>query len=445
MSLKGKKVIVAGLGISGKGAIKLLKKLEADIYLYDENVKSSINFDIKNENIFLGAFPYEILSKMDYIVLSPGISVNVDYSIKAKQQGVKVIGELELAYMCSKGRIAALTGTNGKTTTTALVGEILSDFYNQVYVVGNIGNSFAGVALETKENSIIVAEVSSFQLETVDKFKPEVSAVLNITPDHLDRHGNMENYLYTKMEIAKNQLQKETCVINYDDVLLREASKNLKCRVLYFSCNEKIQNGLYLNQDKIIYNNQGKDELVCKTGELKILGKHNYENVMAATGICLKMGVPMEKIRNTVKKFNAIEHRIEYVDNKNGVIFYNDSKGTNPDASKKAVEAMERPTVLIAGGYDKKADFKDWANSFDEKIKCLILLGETKYKIEEAVRKTGFSNIILVETFEEAFFEAHKNAEDGDAVLLSPACASWGMFKNFEERGNVFKEMVNKL
>ena len=233
MSLKGKKVIVAGLGISGKGAIKLLKKLEADIYLYDENVKASINFDIKNENIFLGVFPYEILSKMDYIVLSPGISVNVDYSIKAKQLEVKVIGELELAYMCSKGRIAALTGTNGKTTTTALVGEILSDFYNQVYVVGNIGNSFAGVALETNENSIIVAEVSSFQLETVDKFKPEVSAVLNITPDHLDRHGNMENYLHTKMEIAKNQLQKETCVINYDDVLLREASKNLKCKVLY--------------------------------------------------------------------------------------------------------------------------------------------------------------------------------------------------------------------
>ena len=324
-------------------------------------------------------------------------------------------------------------------------GEILESYFKDVYVVGNIGKSFASIAAKTKDDSIIVVEVSSFQLETIDEFKPHVSAILNLTPDHLDRHGDMENYLETKLNIAKNQTYKQSCIVNYDDLLLREAAEKLNCNVVFFSCNEKITDGMYLDGENIIYNNDEKDVVFCNVKELKILGRHNYENVMAGLGITLKMGVPLDVIKKAVLNFNAIEHRIEYVAEKSGVVYYNDSKGTNPDASKKAVEAMERPTVLIAGGYDKAADFDEWAKSFGSKIKCLVLIGATKYKIEESVRKTGFNNIIIVETFKEAFDEAVDNSISGDAVLLSPACASWGMFKNFEERGNIFKEYVNQL
>lgn len=445
MNLNDKKVLVAGLGISGKGAVNLLAGLGADIFLYDSSATADTGFFEDDTKIFLGEFPKDILDKIDYMVLSPGISVNSDFSKLANKAGVKVIGELELAYLTCKGKIAAITGTNGKTTTTALVGEILESYFKDVYVVGNIGKSFASIAANTNDESVIAVEVSSFQLETIDGFKPYVSAILNLTPDHLDRHGDMENYLDTKLNIAKNQSEDQSCIINYDDLLLRKASELLNCKVVFFSCNEKITDGMYLENENIIYNIDGKDVVFCNVKELKILGRHNYENVMAAVLLTYKLGVPLEVIKKAVLNFNAIEHRIEYVAEKAGVVFYNDSKGTNPDASKKAVEAMERPTVLIAGGYDKAADFDEWAQSFGSKIKCLILIGATKYKIEESVRRTGFNNIILVDTFEEAFMESVRNASSGDAVLLSPACASWGMFKNFEERGNIFKEYVNRL
>ena len=445
MNLNNKKVLVAGLGISGKGAVDLLIGLGADIFLYDSNKEAGTSFFEDDSKIFLGEFKKEILANIDYMVLSPGISIYSECSKLATQSGVKVIGELELAYVASKGKIAAITGTNGKTTTTALVGEILESYFKDVYVVGNIGKSFASIAANTKEDSVIVVEVSSFQLETIDEFRPHVSAILNLTPDHLDRHGDMENYLETKLNIAKNQTSKQSCIVNYDDVLLRKAAERLNCNVMFFSCSEKITDGMYLDGENIIYNNDGEDVVFCNVKDLKILGRHNYENVMAGLGVTLKMGVPLEVIRKAVLRFNAIEHRIEYVAEKSGVVYYNDSKGTNPDASKKAVEAMERPTVLIAGGYDKAADFDEWAQSFGSKIKCLVLIGATKHKIEESVRKTGFKNIIIVNTFKEAFDEAVKNSISGDAVLLSPACASWGMFKNFEERGNIFKEYVNQL
>lgn len=445
MEFKDKKVLVAGLGISGKGAVALLQNQGADIFLYDSNTKADVSFFENKKKVFLGEFNDKILDEIEYLILSPGMSVNIDFAVKAKEKGVKVIGELELAYLVSNGKIAAITGTNGKTTTTALVGEILEGFYKDVFVVGNIGKSFASVALETTPDSVIIAEVSSFQLETTDEFKPDVSAVLNLTPDHLDRHGDMENYLDTKMNIAKKQTDSDICILNYDDPYLKEAAKKLNCKVLFFSCSEKTWGGMYLCGEEILYDSAEGEKILCNVKELKILGKHNYENAMAASLIAISMGVSFEIVRKNLLDFKAIEHRIEYVDEKNDIVFYNDSKGTNPDASEKAVLAMERPTVLIAGGYDKSSEFGDWANSFGDKIKCLVLLGQTKYKIEEAVRKTGFENIIIVETFEEAFEEALKNAEPGYAVLLSPACASWGMFKDYEERGNIFKEFVKQL
>lgn len=445
MRFKNKNVLIAGLGISGQGAAKLLRGQNANLFLFDESSNVSIEFAQKNEKIYLEEFPFHILSEMDYLVLSPGISAYVSYAEEARRAGVSVIGEIELAFLIAKGKIIAITGTNGKTTTTALVGEIMKSFFENVYVVGNIGTSFASIADKTKKEDIIVAEISSFQLETIDFFKPSVSAVLNLTPDHLDRHGDMGNYLQVKMKIAQNQGPHETCVVNFEDEMIREAAEKLSCKKIFFSSKRKIENGIYLDKGNIILHQNNTEIQICKTVELKVLGVHNFENVMAAVGMALAMGVDLEQIKKVLKDFVAIEHRIEYVDEKNGVIFYNDSKGTNPDASKKAIEAMNRPTILLAGGYDKQAVFDEWIKSFENKIKYLILMGDTKEKIKEAAIRQGFTDILIADSFKEAMDFAIENASPGDAVLLSPACASWGMFENYEERGNQFKQYVRDI
>ena len=319
------------------------------------------------------------------------------------------------------------------------------NYFDSVFVVGNIGNPYTEEAKNMVEETVTVAEISSFQLETIEEFHPQVSAILNITPDHLNRHHTMECYIETKEKIALNQTKDDICVLNYDDEVTRKFGESCNASVLYFSRLHKLEKGVYLDGETFVYSDGTVQTEICKTTELKVLGGHNHENVMAAIAMAVSMNVPMEIIKKTVMEFVAVEHRIEFVTEKNGVDYYNDSKGTNPDAAIKGIQAMNRKTVLIGGGYDKGSDYDEWIESFDGKVTYLVLLGATKEKIAECARKHGFENIIFAENMEEAVAVSAKKAQPGEAVLLSPACASWGMFDNYEQRGHIFKELVRKL
>ena len=446
-----KKVLVFGTGLSGISAVDLLNYANADIILYNSNDKldkttivEKLPKEFKGE-VFLGELPSSVIKQIDMVILSPGVPTDLDILNKMRDLNVPIWGEVELAFAFEMGKVIAITGTNGKTTTTTMVGEILKAYFDNVCVVGNIGTPYTQLVRATTDRSYTVAEISSFQLETIHHFRPNISAILNIAPDHLDRHHTMRNYIETKINITKNQFEDDICILNYDDKILRELGERLTNQVFYFSSTNYLASGIYLENDSIIYSYENQKTTVCKVDELKIFGKHNYENVMAAIAIALYTEVPMNIIRSAIKEFVGVEHRIEYVATKNGIKYYNDSKGTNPEASMKAVESMQTPTILIAGGYDKGSDYDEWIKSFGDKIKCLVLLGETKDKIAAVAKDNGFTNIIMVDTLEEAVSVSSRKAREGDSILLSPACASWGMFKNYEERGVLFKESVHKL
>lgn len=453
MELKGKKVLVFGAGISGTGSCRLLEAAGARVILHDgnekldtEKMKEKLGEDSRVE-IRLGAFPEKELPHLDLVVLSPGVPTDLPVVNRMHEMGIPVWGEIELAWVCGKGDVLGITGTNGKTTTTTLLGEIIKNAFPSAFVVGNIGMPYTESALDTREDSVTVAELSSFQLESIHTFRPRVSAILNITPDHLNRHHTMEAYIGAKLNITKNQTAEDVCVLNYEDETTRKMAEKVNARVLFFASGHKLEQGIYLEDDAIIYK-PGKDRegiLVCRTGELQLLGVHNYENVMAAVAMAAAYGVDMEIIRSTVKAFRGVEHRIEFVAEKNGVAWYNDSKGTNPDAAIKGIQAMVRPTILIGGGYDKQSDFHEWIRSFDGKVRYLVLIGATREQIQREAAECGFTDCILKDTFQEALDTCASLARPGDAVLLSPACASWGMFPNYEVRGEEFKKYVNAL
>lgn len=449
--IKDKKILIIGSGISGTAAAELLLEAGASPVLYDSNpalqeaeIRSRLPKDSRIR-IVIGDLPEKEKKETEVVILSPGVPIDLPLVEELRKNGAVIWGEVELAYHFAKGKLAAVTGTNGKTTTTALTGEILKSYYKDVFVVGNIGNAYTREALKMTEDSVTAAEISSFQLETIESFHPQVSAILNITPDHLNRHHTMDCYIKTKERIAENQGPSDTCVLNYDDEETRQFGERVKASVLYFSRKHILDRGVYLDGTSIIYRNGPEAETICDTSQLKLLGAHNHENVMAAVAIGAAMGVPIPRIRSTVIEFTAVEHRIEFVTEKNGVAYYNDSKGTNTDAAIKAVEAMTRPAVVIGGGYDKHVEFDDWVETFPGRVKWLVLLGATAQQIADTARRHGFDRIIFAETMEEAVRVSREKAEPGDAVLLSPACASWGMFENYEERGRVFKDLVRKL
>ena len=451
MEVKGRKVLVFGAGISGIGAAGLLEANGADVILYDGNEKldpASLKEQLGEKSgaaVLTGKLPQETITSLDMAVLSPGVPTDLPVVLAMKEAGVQVIGEIELAYQFGKGDVLAITGTNGKTTTTSLLGQIMKQAREEVYVVGNIGNPYTAVAGQMTEQAVTVAEISSFQLETIREFRPKVSAILNITPDHLNRHHTMEAYIEAKENIAVNQTEDDFCILNYEDRLLREFGENLRAKVLYFSSQRKLEEGIFLEDGEIVLCLNGQKETICHVDELQILGTHNHENVMAAAAMAYVYGVPAQTIRKSVLSFGGVEHRIEYVAEKNGVAYYNDSKGTNPDAAIKGIRAMKRPTVLIGGGYDKDSEYTEWIESFDGKVKKLILLGQTREKIARDAEKCGFTDYVFADSFEEAVHMAVKEAVSGDAVLLSPACASWDMFPSYEVRGDKFKEIVNSL
>lgn len=452
MDLQGKRVLVFGTGKSGIGAADLLEQTGAHVILFDGNENTDKDAVLgklahgEKAEIYAGELPKEVEAGLDLVVLSPGVPTDIPVVQKFYDMRLPVWGEVELAYRTGKGRVLAITGTNGKTTTTALLGKIMSDAEKSVFVVGNIGTPYTSKALEMKENSTTVAEISSFQLETIEEFAPQVSAILNITEDHLNRHHTMEEYIRVKELIVKNQKPENFCILNYEDPVLREFGKNIVPKTVYFSSVRKLEEGIYLDGDLIVLKLEGKEIPFVHTGELKLLGQHNFENVMAAVAMAYCAGVSVESICKSICEFTAVEHRIEYVTEKNGVVYYNDSKGTNPDAAIKGIQAMNRPTLLIGGGYDKGSSYDEWLNAFDGKVRCLVLIGQTKDKIKEAAERLGVCPcIILCEDLREAVDICAQKAEPGDAVLLSPACASWGQFDNYEQRGDMFKEYVKAL
>lgn len=442
MTLREKKVVVVGLGKSGLAAYELLKKMGARVCLYDG--KEDLDVSAYDAPVYLGDFPEEVFAGLDCAVFSPGVPLDIPLAHFLREKNIPVIGEIELAFMMEKGTVAGITGTNGKTTTTTLVGEIMKAYNEQTFVVGNIGNPYTKEVLKSTENSFTVAEISSFQLETIDTFRPKVSAILNITPDHLNRHKTMECYIDTKFAIAKNQTKEDLCILNYEDEVLRNRAGELSCLVKFFSSKQKLTDGLYQDDMHNIIDGE-TGEVLMNMKECHIPGDHNCENIMAAILMTRELGVPMEQIIRVVKEFQAVEHRVEFVKTVRGVDYYNDSKGTNPDAAMKGISSMDRPTVLIGGGYDKGGEFDEWIRAFDGKVKKLFLLGETKEKIAEAAKQQGFSDYEFVDSLEEAVKKAAQTAVEGDAVLLSPACASWDMFDSYEQRGTMFKDYVRSL
>lgn len=447
--MKEQHFLVVGAGRSGVAAAKLLLDVGKDVVVFDSNVNLDTAAFCKKAGaavpFILGEAESEQLKSIDVCVVSPGVSLETDIMKTVSAAGIPVWSEIELAYRFDNGQVVAITGTNGKTTTTSLTYEIVKEWNKNTLLVGNIEIPYTGLALTSSENGFTVAEISSFQLETMCTVKPRVSAVLNITPDHLDRHKTMENYSALKMSIAKCQDMDDFCVLNYEDEYLRNHANELSCNVVFFSSGHILDRGVYLENNEFVIAVDGEKKVLCRTDEVNLVGTHNFENIMAAAAMTYCLGVPIETIRCVVKRFTAVEHRIEFVCEKNNVRYYNDSKGTNTDAAIKAIDAMPGTTLLIGGGYDKKSDFSEWVSRFPGKVRLLVLLGQTREKIAAACDEIGFSDYVFAESMDEAVKLCAENAKSGDCVLLSPACASWGMFKCYQERGNIFKALVNAL
>ncbi len=449
MNVNGKKVLVIGFGVSGIAAAELLSRHGAYVVLFDQKPGEKALEHAKalefHGELAIGELTEAQEEGIEMLVISPGVPIDSPMVCHFREKGCLISGEIELAYQCAKGRLAAITGTNGKTTTTALTGEILRREYPSTFVVGNIGDPYTRWADDMTQESATAAEISSFQLETIHEFHPQVSAILNITPDHLNRHHTMQCYIETKESIVRNQTEEDLCVLNYEDEELRRFGQNLRPRVVFFSSRRELADGLFLRGEEICLAEGGVSRVLLNIHELKLLGEHNYENVMAAIAIGLGMGVPEEKVLAACRDFVAVEHRIEYVDEINGVKYYNDSKGTNVDAAIKGIQAMITPTCLIGGGYDKGSTYDEWIESFDGKVKKLVLIGQTADAIEACARAHGFTEIEKTDSLEHAVAICAACAKPGESVLLSPACASWGMFDNYEQRGRLFKEYVRAM
>lgn len=451
-----KKVLVAGAGKSGICASEQLLRNGERVILFDENPKHTLTEAIVLEKfgmkelpehleICLGELPEHILTEISCMVISPGIPVDAAFAVRVKGAGVPIWSEIELAYQYERGTVAAITGTNGKTTTTTLVGEILKAYNEKTFVVGNIGIPYTSLSDQSSEDSVTVAEISSFQLETIVKFRPHVSAILNITPDHLNRHYTFENYANCKLAVTSNQTKEDYAILNYDDPETVKLAEKVPATVIYFSHKELLEQGVIVRDGAVVIRENGTEQYVMPLSEFRLLGDHNIENLLAAVAVSYYMGVDIATIRKVCGAFAGVAHRIEYVRTVKDVKYYNDSKGTNPDAAIKAISAMTGPTFLIGGGYDKKSSYDAWIEAFDGKVKCLLLIGQTAEDIAACARKHGFDEIVMMPDLKAVVTYCYEHAEPGDSVLLSPACASWGMFDNYEQRGDLFKEYVNAL
>ncbi|MDD6920486.1 MAG: UDP-N-acetylmuramoyl-L-alanine--D-glutamate ligase [Eubacteriales bacterium] len=444
------KVLVVGFGRSGRAVIEFFVQNDVFVDIYDDRQFDSLTeidkafLNDKGVGIYFAEMPASMES-YDVAVVSPGVSLDAKIMTTAKDANVNIIGELELAYQVGQGEYYAITGTNGKTTTTTLVGEIFKNANRDTRVVGNIGNPAIKEATTSTSETCFVAEVSSFQLETIEEFSPKVSAILNITPDHLDRHKTFENYADAKASIFINQNKEDYAVLNWDDEETRKLKDKCLAKVIFFSRVDDLEEGVCLVGNKITIKLDGKEIEVCDISQLQIPGSHNIENALSAVAVTYCAGIDVDVIRKTLIAFAGVEHRLEYVDTIEGIRFVNDSKGTNKDASVKAVEAMVFPTILIAGGYDKKSDYKELIEAFGDKVKAMVLFGATAEKIKAEAESLGFYENYLEKDMAHSVRKAYALAKAGYTVLLSPACASWDMYKSFEDRGKDFKKCVKQI
>lgn len=436
MDIKNKNIIVFGLGITGISSIKALSKLSAKVYVYEDSDYDSIKSKVEK----IKSYDFEIIENIENInwneiycvIKSPGIRLDNPFIKLAEKNKAEVISDIEIAYRIYGGEnIIAITGTNGKTTITTLINYLLNKLGSKSEIAGNIGVGLLWQMFNAKKDTYFVLECSSFQLASIRDFKPKFAIISNITPDHIDWHGSFENYKEAKFNIFKNMTSEDLLILNKDDKILKEISKE---NIKYFSINEKAD--IYYDGKYIIY----KDKKMDRT-KIHLIGNHNVQNIMAAFLVLLNLNYDFEEISKYIEKFKGIEHRIEYVAEINGVKYYNDSKGTNTDSTKVALEGFEKNVILIAGGYDKNVEFDELFIN-NKNIKLLILMGATRDKIEKTAIKYGIKNIYKVNNMKEAVKIAFENAIKGDTVLLSPACASWGLYNNYEDRGKDFKELV---
>ncbi len=425
-----KKAIVYGAGISGKGAAEVLERQGWEVKIYTDDV---------------GGFE-QTLEGAELLVLSPGVSPEKPEVVLAKGRGVKVLPEIEIAFQNYKGKMAGITGTNGKTTTTMLVGEMLKTLHVPTKVAGNIGLSLAKELEGLGEDAWVAAELSSFQLETAEQFAPQISCILNLTPDHLERHHTLEAYYAAKQNICNKQSEKQYTVLNYDDANLVTWSMNLHSQVCYFSQKRDLPEGVFVQDGNFVIRWRGEEKQVCAVKDMQIFGKHNVENVLAAIATGYLAGCSVEDMAKVIRNFPGVEHRIEYVRTIDNVKYYNDSKATNTDSAVKALQSFpDNKIVLIAGGRDKQTDLGEFMQCVKEHVDEMILLGEAKERFAQAAANMDIKNIHMVKDYEEAVLLARKLAEPAQVVLLSPACSSYDMFKNFEERGKKYKELVMAL
>lgn len=451
--IKGKKVLVLGLAQSGRAAVRLLAGQGAcKVIANDAKEISQLPGEVEalqqlpQVELVGGGHRENLLQGIAMIIKSPGISPGLTLLQQARQKGIPIYSEIELAFHFAPGPLIGITGTNGKTTTTSLVGEIFRHQFAQVQLAGNIGLPLCDAVLQAAPGETIVAELSSFQLQDIQDFKAHIAAILNITPDHVDYHGTMENYIAAKKKILLNQSRADWAILNGDDPLLKTCSPFVRGKVLLFSRKEKLIPGVYVEEDKIFVHDGRAARLVCPAGAVRIPGLHNRENALAATAIAWAAGVKPENIARGLETFPGVPHRLERVTAIRDVSFINDSKGTNPDATLQALRAVPGAKILIAGGENRGGDFTPLVRVMKaEGVKSLVLLGETAPLLAVLAEREGFTKIAVVPDLPAAVQQAFAFAAPGETVLLSPACPSWDMFKNFEERGEVFRAAVISL
>ncbi len=446
------RVLVVGMARSGIAAAKLLLQHGAIPLLNDQRKADTFGSELDDFintpcEFHLGENPVALLPSCDLVVISPGVPVDAPIVQQARKQGVPLIGELELAFAFLQGSLVAITGTNGKTTTVTLLGCMFETAGRTVHVGGNIGYPLCAIAMKSKVSDVVVAEVSSFQLETVQSFHPRAAALLNITEDHLNRHRTMDAYAALKKRIFEFQTADDLAVINADDPLARKAAEGIASPIAYFSRLSKVHNGVCLDNGCVVAVADGAATVICQPEEILIPGPHNLENAMAAIAIARWFGISAGDIRRTLQTFSGVEHRIETVRRVNGITYINDSKGTNVASTLMAIRSMKAPSVIILGGYDKHSDFSELASAIKDEpmITHAILLGQTAQQIEDTLHKYGFTACTNAYSLLDAIQKASEHAVSGGNVLFSPACASFDMFRDYEHRGAMFKEIVAGL
>ena len=447
--LRGKRVTVVGLARSGIAAARLLTKLGARVTATDTKSLTALTpeaRDLRMAGIALypGGHPPEAFRDAELVVVSPGVPADHPALVGVRARGVPVVGEIELAWRVMDAEFIAITGTNGKTTTTALAGAILKEQIRPVLVGGNIGTPLAAHALDFPVDGIVVAEVSSFQLETIDLFRPRVAAVLNLAPDHLDRHRSLDAYVAAKARVFENQTEEDCAVLNFDDAATAALAVRTRGCVIFFSRQRILERGVFCQDGWIVARLNGHLEPICPLAEIALRGQHNVENVLAATACALWTGMAAERVRRAVAAFRAVPHRLEWVRDIRGVAYYNDSKGTNVASTNKALESFTEPVVLIAGGMGKGQDFTPLAEVARGRVRLAVLIGQDRERIERALAQARVRTA-MAKSLEEAVRLASGAARPGEVVLLSPACASFDMFENFEQRGDAFKAAVLAL